>query len=417
MFKHLRKEFLIVNMSLIFTLLVVASLTFYFVSRIQMEQSISHSMSIYMSEPIEKVKNDEENPRLFISTIDTNAYKYVSSLVNANYFKYFNTIYASDSFTTSQINNILSRVIDDRDYASTIKVEDRYYKYVKQNIEDEKIKILVLDITNKLAHLNSIAYTLSEIAAISLILIYFVSKFITNRSIKPIEAMFNRQMEFISNISHELKTPLTIAITNLAVIESHKDELVKEQEKWIGFIQFQLDRLSNLIEEMLLLERLDSFEPQPNMEYFDLSSLINWYIKSMKALSNGKNISINKDIQKNIHIYADKELIIRLISILADNAIKYTPDNGIITISLSESREKISMSVENTGEGIKPEHIDRIFDRFYRIDKSRSSRNGGGSGLGLAIAKSIVENIYGGNISVESTVGEKTTFYVTLPKA
>jgi len=73
--------------------------------------------------------------------------------------------------------------------------------------------------------------------------------------------------------------------------------------------------------------------------------------------------------------------------------------------------------VENTGEGIKPEHIDRIFDRFYRIDKSRSSRNGGRSGLGLAIAKSIVENIYGGNISVESTVGEKTTFYVTLPKA
>lgn len=100
--------------------------------------------------PIKVIKNDEENPRLFISTIDISTYEYVSSLINANIFKYFNMIYANDSFSTYQINNILSHVIEDSDYTSTIKVEERYYKYIKQNVEDEKIKILVLDISTEL---------------------------------------------------------------------------------------------------------------------------------------------------------------------------------------------------------------------------------------------------------------------------
>jgi len=188
---------------------------------------------------------------------------------------------------------------------------------------------------------------------------------------KPMKSKLNKEMDYISEIIHEFKNPLTIAITNLAVVKSHKDESVQSQEKWLGYIQYQLERLSKLTDEMLLLEQLDSSIPD-RLEKFNLSSLLSFYSKSLEALVNEKNISLNKNLEDNIYLYADKELITRLISILTDNAIKYTLENGIITINLYQSKKKIFMSVENTGIGIESEHIDRVFDRFYRVNNSRN---------------------------------------------
>jgi len=134
----------------------------------------------------------------------------------------------------------------------------------------------------------------------------------------------------------------------------------------------------------------------------------------MSALIEEKKITLITNIQEAVFMHAHSELMTRLISVLTDNAIKYTPEGGMIAISLSQSATRTVLTVENTGEGIEPENLDRVFDRLYRVSKSRS-RDEGGSGLGLAIAKSVVEK-YGGSISVESKVGEKTAFHVRIPR-
>lgn len=413
MLKTLRRDFMFVNTLLIFILLCAALLAFYFVSWIRMEQSTTNTVTRYMSTPINDVRREVDHPRLFISTIDVGTYEYIQGVVDSNIFKYFDTLYANDSFSTSQTNRILARVAENPDYVSTIHVDERHYKYVRQQTDGGAIKIAVLDITSVINNLRSTRNGLLIIASTSLVFIFFVSKLITDRSIKPLEAMLARQVEFFSDISHELKTPLTIAITNLAVIESHKEQTVESQAKWMGFLKEQLNRLSTLVNEMLFLESMTFDDPCEEIEHIDFSSLLERHIKSMRAVMKQRELVLKEDIQSAVHLYADREAMTRLISVLIDNAIKYTPGGGTITVSLSQSARRMVFSVKNTGDGIEPEDIDRIFDRLYRVRKSRST-NEGGKGLGLAIGKSVVER-YNGTISVESELGEYTTFTVVLP--
>ena len=205
-----------------------------------------------------------------------------------------------------------------------------------------------------------------------------------------------------------------MALTNLAVIESHKEETVSSQERWLGFLKDQLERLANLVNEMLYLESMSLPRSTGFEETIDLSTLVDRYIKSVGAVVSQKQLNLQADIQDAIDFYGEKEALTRLVSVLIDNAIKYTPEGGTITATLSQPNRKIVFTVKNTGEGIEPQHIDRIFDRLYRVSKSRSTSEGG-KGLGLAIAKSVVER-YGGTIGVESQVGKYTVFTVTLPK-
>lgn len=413
MFNVLKREFMIVNMLLILTLLCAVLLAFYFITWFAIDQTTTKAISGYISTPIDEIRNDLENPRLFISDIDTATYEYIKPLIDSNIFKYFHTFYADDTFSSSQTNNILSHIVASPDFVSNIEIDERHYKYLVQKTDSNMIKIVVLDITNSINNLRSTGLILVIIASVSLFFIFFVSRFITERSIKPIEAMFARQNEFFSDISHELKTPLTVAITNLAVIESHKKESVESQEKWIGFLKDQLDRLSTLVNEMLFLEDMRSSYPLRQKERLNFSALIDHYLKSVDPLVEQKRIRLQTTIQDAIYLFADQEAMTRLITALVDNAIKYTPDEGVIAVSLTQSARKIVLSIENSGEGIGPEHVEHIFDRMYRVAKSRS-RNEGGKGLGLAIAKSVVER-YGGSISVDSKVGQQTSFRVTLP--
>lgn len=413
MFDVLKREFMLVNMLLIFFLLCGALLTFYFVTWFGIEQATTRSISGYLSIPVSELPHDQENARLFISEIDSATYEYIQPLIDSNIFKYFHTSYAHDSFSSSQTNKILTHVVDNPDFSANIAVDERYYRYMKQKTDSNIIKVVVLDTTKGVKSLRSTGLLLIVIAACSLVLIFFISRFIAERSVKPIEAMFERQNEFFSDISHELRTPLTVAITNLAVIESHKEDTVESQEKWIGFLKDQLERLSNLINEMLFLEDMRSGRSLVQNEHINFSSLVDYHLNSVEPLIDQKQIRLHKSIQDSLYILADVEAMTRLITVLVDNAIKYTPEKGTISLSLVQSAKHMILSIENSGEGIEPEHMDRIFDRMYRVKKSRS-RNEGGKGLGLAIAKSVVER-YGGSISVYSKVGQQTSFRVMLP--
>lgn len=154
MFKALRREFMIVNSLLILTILYGALTAFYFVTWLRMEQSTTFTIAQHMSAPAYD-KRDAENPRLFISTIGTATYEYIRDVPTSNIFKYFDTLYASDSFSTSLTDRILVQVVEKDSDSGLLRLDERYYKYVRQQIDSSTIKIVVLETTNMVKNLHS----------------------------------------------------------------------------------------------------------------------------------------------------------------------------------------------------------------------------------------------------------------------
>ncbi len=232
--------------------------------------------------------------------------------------------------------------------------------------------------------------TLVLIGFISLIVLLFISIYLTNKSIVPIKETFEKQKQFIADASHELKTPLAIIKTNTSLVLSHPYDTIKNQSKWINYINLQTDRMSELISEMLSLAKMDTAENKLPLSPINISKIVESMILMFDAVIYENNIELETNISKNLFINGDKESLKKLFSIIMDNAIKHTNKNGNITVSLFSDKNKVKMIIRNTGEGIAHEHLERIFERFYRVDSSRD-RETGGYGLGLSIASSIVK--------------------------
>lgn len=256
--------------------------------------------------------------------------------------------------------------------------------------------------------------TLVLIGFISLIVLLFISIYLTNKSIVPIKETFEKQKQFIADASHELKTPLAIIKTNTSLVLSHPDDTIKNQSKWINYINLQTDRMSELISEMLSLAKMDAAENKLPLSPINISKIVESMILMFDAVIYENNIELETNISKNLFINGNKESLKKLFSIIMDNAIKHTNKNGNITVSLFSDKNKVKMIIRNTGEGIAPEHLERIFERFYRVDSSRD-RETGGYGLGLSIASSIVKQ-HKGKIYAKSNIGEFTSFIVEIPQ-
>lgn len=256
--------------------------------------------------------------------------------------------------------------------------------------------------------------TLIAIGFISLIALLFISIYLTNKSIIPIKETFEKQKQFIADASHELKTPLAIIKTNTSLVLASPDDTIKSQSKWINYINLQTDRMSELINDMLSIAKMDATENKLPLSPINISKVIESMILMFDAVIYENNITLETDITKNLFINGDNESLKKLFSIIMDNAIKHTNKNGIISVSLYSDKNNVKMIVRNTGEGIAPEHLERIFERFYRVDSSRD-RETGGYGLGLSIATSIV-NQHKGKIYAKSKVGEYTSFIVEIPQ-
>ena len=239
---------------------------------------------------------------------------------------------------------------------------------------------------------------------IILIPVIFLSRWIA----KPVQLAFDRQKQFIADASHELKTPLTIITTNAEVLENTLPD-----NKWLNYILEQSGRMKILINSLLDLARLDSGNERTSFHSFDLSKTVRKTALSFESLAYEHEKKYVQDIANGLSFYGNEENIKQLVTILLDNAFKYSDPNGRITITLTQSAEKKRLLVHNTGKGIDIKDQKHIFERFYRIDNSRS-RQSGGYGLGLAIAQSIVEK-HNGHIGVKSDGQNFTEFWVLLP--
>lgn len=239
---------------------------------------------------------------------------------------------------------------------------------------------------------------------IILIPVIFLSRWIA----KPVQAAFDRQKQFIADASHELKTPLTIITTNAEVLEGTLPD-----NKWLSYILEQSRRMKILINSLLDLARLDSDNKKTAFQNFDLSKTVRETVLSFESMAFEYEKKYSWDIAGGLSLYGNKENIKQLVTILLDNAFKYSDTKGCITISLIQTAGKKQLFVHNTGKGIDVKDQKRIFERFYRIDGSRS-RQSGGYGLGLSIAESIVKS-HKGQISVKSDGKSYTDFYILLP--
>lgn len=255
--------------------------------------------------------------------------------------------------------------------------------------------------------LNSLIKTTFIIGSISFVLLSVLVVFLSRKSIEPLQKAFEKQKQFISDASHELKTPLTIISANADVLAGEIGD-----NKWLNYIQSQAYRMSLLVNDLLNLTRLENNSADMTFSEFNLSqAVINTALPfECQAFEAHKKFDV--DVEENIMLTASERHCKQLFAIFIDNAIKHSNENGEIKVSLQKSGDKKIFSVYNTGSSIRDDEKDKIFERFYRSDDSRS-RSTGGYGLGLAIAKSIID-YHRFKLSIENSQGQYIKFIITL---
>lgn len=218
------------------------------------------------------------------------------------------------------------------------------------------------------------------------------------------------RQDFTANVSHELKTPIT-AISGYAELIENKMVDEEKQIKFAKEIRNQADRLVSLVNDIIKLSELDSRELSIEFTHIDLYEIVKERIELLKNIARTKNIAISVSGKSSI-VMSNKNLMVELIDNLVQNAIRYNKQNGKVFVDVSQNDSQTILTVEDTGIGIPKDDIDRVFERFYRVDRSRS-RETGGTGLGLAIVKHIVE-LHDGQINLESEVKKGTKVTVIL---
>lgn len=262
--------------------------------------------------------------------------------------------------------------------------------------------------------LNGLIITFLIIGGVSLIMVFAISLFLANKALIPIKNAWEKQQSFVADASHELRTPLAAMSLNLEVVLDNNLETIESQSKWLENIQSEITRMSKLVEDLLFLARADSGEELIQLSNFKLSNALEQSVELFNLFATQKGILLNSDIQPNVDFVGNEGRIKQLVTILIDNAIKCTSEKGNIKLKMCSNESMVEIIVYDNGYGIPKENLNKIFERFYKMDKSRSG-NYGGSGLGLSIANTIVKE-HKGSISVSSDIGKGSTFKVTLPR-
>ena len=283
-----------------------------------------------------------------------------------------------DSHVISNPNIVKDKTIEE--YA--LKVSKKHnesgiignYIYKVRRIKGNQINVMLIENEEAISHSQKIIITAIIISGVSLIIIYIIAKKISKFIVQPVEETFEKQKQFISDASHELKTPL-------AVIEAN-----------------EIQSMDKLINELLLLTKIENVDNIQERKIFDVSKETEMTISMFESMAYERNVKLSSKIQENIMVNGNKEDIEHILSTLIDNAIKHTESGNEVIVELSKEKNELIIQVKNEGKEIPEKEREKIFERFYRIDKSRN-RNEKRYGLGLAIAKSTVKK-YNGNIKV-----------------
>ncbi len=274
----------------------------------------------------------------------------------------------------------------------------------------EVIAISIVD--SEIGLLKNLLWIILGGLILGMIVIILAGYYLAKRAMIPIQAAWDRQQQFVADASHELRSPLTVIRSNAELMLRHPEHIIEQESPRITNIVREAMRMTKLIASLLTLARSDANQAELHLTVIRLDEVVKTVISQFKPLAELTGISLTATMDEDLELVADRERLHQLLVILLDNALKYTQE-GRISVSCYKTDGSVVINVEDTGCGISPEHLPRVFDRFFRSDKARS-RESGGTGLGLAIAKWIVEK-HSGKISVESQLGQGSKFKVVFP--
>ena len=306
----------------------------------------------------------------------------------------------NDNFNEEYVKSIANKIINnhkEKFYIGNLYTNKYSYVFTPNNT------LIIMDNTELNSALINGLITNILIFILCEIVIFIITNIITKWIIEPVKISFEKQKTFVADASHELKTPLSVIIASSDAYFNDKND------KWVKNIKNESERMTKLVTDLLDLAKTEQ-EQEIIMEEKNISDIIESSILTFESLFYDNNIKLKYDITPNIKMSCNENLIIELMSILIDNAIKHCEGKKKVLVNLYQNNKQTILEVNNTGKPIAKEDEEKIFERFYKVDTSRN-RNSNNYGLGLAIAKNIVER-HNGKISASSNDGY-TTFKIT----
>jgi signal transduction histidine kinase len=412
MIQSLKKKFVLINMSLVLVVLLAVFSALSFTTAANQQQSaernlntllMRHSSADATKFEIKKPNNPsgglpQRNNELlagFVVSVDE------SGLV---------TVESASSVTVSDetAQAVAEIALDASADSGMIRAYSLRYLRVTEN---GVTRIAFLDASSDIAAMAELIVTSLLVGGLGLLAFFFVSLFLANLALRPVEAAWNRQKQFVADASHELKTPLTVILANQKILLSHPEHSIAEERQWVENTQSEGNRMKALVEDLLFLAKTDRMRVDSGSAPVNLSDTVQGTLLTFASVAFESGVSLEDDIQPGITLAGNEAQMRRLCGILLDNAMKYAGAHGSARIELHSDGGNARLSVRNTGAPIAQADLPHVFERFYRVDRARSE---GGYGLGLSIAENIVRS-HGGRITVASTAEAGTTFTVTLP--
>ncbi len=280
------------------------------------------------------------------------------------------------------------------------------YEYYVYRTGEDTYTAIFLSAFNQFRSCRNLLITSALAAAACILLVYALVVLLSRRAIDPVVKSAEKQKQFITDASHELKTPLTVINTSLSVLEMEVG-----RQKWIDKAKGQTEKMSELVNSLVTLSRMDEEEPPMVLADMDASEAVRETAESFRETAEQKGYAFETDIEEGIIYRGDEYMVRQLVSILCENALKYTAPGGRIYLSLAKDRKGIRITESNPCENLDTDELKNLFDRFYRSDKARTSGNG--FGVGLSIAKAIAE-AHRGEISASSPEKDVIRFTAIL---
>ena len=307
---------------------------------------------------------------------------------------------------TDALRDILSQCLEQNQTEGT--VEDYHLRYL---VEDNGLyrKLAFVDMSMEQATLARVIRSYLAIALAALLVLLGIAAAASRWVTRPVERAWRQQRQFLSDASHELKTPLTVILSNAELLEGAA--LPEKPARWSGNIRCEAEQMRTLVEQMLTLARADNGVRPAAMEPVNFSDVATECVLSFEPVAFEAGKPLEDHVAEDVTVTGDRDRLRHLISILLDNAVKYGAPGGTITLTLERTERQARLTVANPGDPIPPEHLPHLFERFYRADSSRGEQSG--FGLGLSIADTIARE-HKGSLRAESDA-VSTRFIFTLP--
>ncbi len=321
------------------------------------------------------------------------------------------------------IYDAIETAVANEDFSGSLNMSGYALRYLKLPNGMGGYKIAFSDASMEIVTIRFMARAYSVAAFFFLAIMFIFSDYMAHKAIAPVEKTWKHQNQFVADASHELKTPLTVILANMDIMSANPNSTIEEQQKWIENTKSEAKRMTDLVNDMLFLARGDAgHEFTFNFMDVNASALVEDCVLTFESVAFEKGVQLVENITEDVIIKADEAKLKQAIIILIDNALKYVDDKGQILVSLKyvgkyvgrvPGKSYVKISVSNTGTPIPKDKQAQVFERFFRVDESRT-REKGGYGLGLAIAANITQ-AHEGNIALDYSDKRGTCFSLTLP--